>query len=239
MDDRQLKTYEVRISYQGVSTYFVEAANEEKAAELVLARYLKGEPEEATGSEYEEIVDVTTRLLADAHPDEATPRAGSQHGDDGAGRRPITLEETIGRTVARIEAGRTEGAYVAEPTITFHFADGTHHTIVLPADAVPNEEDTIDYTSKRVGTAHKEDIVGGRARCRICGWIDEADPSDPVVREWHGDSFEEAEDETLPTGLQTVECKLCHNQVPIKTAHLHQDGYVGECCWDERLRSTE
>lgn len=38
----------------------------------------------------------------------------------------------------------------------------------------------------------------------------------------------------------TVCCKFCHEQVPAKTAHLHQEGLVGdECCWDERLRSSE
>jgi hypothetical protein len=38
---------------------------------------------------------------------------------------------------------------------------------------------------------------------------------------------------------RTVTCKLCHQEVPSHTAHLHQDGWVGDCCWDERLRSTE
>lgn len=39
---------------------------------------------------------------------------------------------------------------------------------------------------------------------------------------------------------QTVMCKFCHQQVPMYSAHLHDGGYVGdECCWDERLRSSE
>jgi hypothetical protein len=37
----------------------------------------------------------------------------------------------------------------------------------------------------------------------------------------------------------TVLCKLCGNEVPGSSAHLHQNGWVGLCCWDERLRSTE
>ena len=36
-----------------------------------------------------------------------------------------------------------------------------------------------------------------------------------------------------------VECKLCNKPTNAATAHLHQDEYVGECCWDERLRVTE
>lgn len=40
--------------------------------------------------------------------------------------------------------------------------------------------------------------------------------------------------------IDTVECKFCHKDVPAKTAHLHEDEWVGDdCCWDERLRSTE
>ena len=37
-----------------------------------------------------------------------------------------------------------------------------------------------------------------------------------------------------------VACKFCGKQVPEKTAHRHEDGWVGDgCCWDERLRSSE
>lgn len=40
--------------------------------------------------------------------------------------------------------------------------------------------------------------------------------------------------------VESVNCKFCHKSVPIKTAHLHDGGYVGDdCCWDERLRSSE
>ncbi len=61
--DRRFRTYEVRISYQGVSSYFVEADDEEKATELGRTRYRNGAPEETTGSEYEEIVGVSTQLI--------------------------------------------------------------------------------------------------------------------------------------------------------------------------------
>lgn len=38
----------------------------------------------------------------------------------------------------------------------------------------------------------------------------------------------------------TVECSSCHKPVPRRTAHLQREKYVGdECCWDERLRTTE
>jgi hypothetical protein len=34
-------------------------------------------------------------------------------------------------------------------------------------------------------------------------------------------------------------CKLCQKPTPASTAHCHQGGYIGECCWDERLRASE
>jgi len=42
------------------------------------------------------------------------------------------------------------------------------------------------------------------------------------------------------TGVDAVNCSLCGNWTPADTAHLHRGKWVGdECCWDERLRSTE
>jgi hypothetical protein len=39
---------------------------------------------------------------------------------------------------------------------------------------------------------------------------------------------------------EAVTCKFCHRLTRADTAHLHQGEWVGnDCCWDERLRSTE
>jgi hypothetical protein len=38
---------------------------------------------------------------------------------------------------------------------------------------------------------------------------------------------------------RTVYCKFCHEAVSEVGAHRHDGGWVGDCCWDERLRSTE
>ena len=41
-------------------------------------------------------------------------------------------------------------------------------------------------------------------------------------------------------GDRFVECKFCHKLTNANLAHAHDGGYVGdECCWDERLRTTE
>lgn len=37
-----------------------------------------------------------------------------------------------------------------------------------------------------------------------------------------------------------VACRFCEKEVPLSTAHYYQHAYVGdECCWDEKLRSSE
>lgn len=37
-----------------------------------------------------------------------------------------------------------------------------------------------------------------------------------------------------------VTCSLCGKDIPEKTAHIHQGEWIGDdCCWDERLRSSE
>ena len=38
---------------------------------------------------------------------------------------------------------------------------------------------------------------------------------------------------------QLAPCKFCGKMAPLETAHRHDGGYVGECCWDERLKATE
>ena len=38
----------------------------------------------------------------------------------------------------------------------------------------------------------------------------------------------------------SVECLFCGNPCLIRTAHYHQNDWIGdECCWDERLRASE
>jgi len=39
--------------------------------------------------------------------------------------------------------------------------------------------------------------------------------------------------------VDDVRCQFCGKHVPSETAHRHDGAWVGECCWDERLRSTE
>lgn len=46
-------------------------------------------------------------------------------------------------------------------------------------------------------------------------------------------------DEAYKQVFQTVSCKFCELPADVRQSHLHQDAWVGPCCWDERLRTTE
>jgi hypothetical protein len=34
-------------------------------------------------------------------------------------------------------------------------------------------------------------------------------------------------------------CSLCSQIISVNTAHFHQSKFIGECCWDDRLKSSE
>lgn len=36
-----------------------------------------------------------------------------------------------------------------------------------------------------------------------------------------------------------VMCSLCHKMAFLENANLHQGKWIGECCWDERLKNSE
>lgn len=43
----------------------------------------------------------------------------------------------------------------------------------------------------------------------------------------------------MSTGGELVRCHLCGSAVPADQAHLHQDEWIGPCCWDDRLKGSE
>ena len=57
-----------------------------------------------------------------------------------------------------------------------------------------SEQEAEMAADRRVGSGHEEMPVGGRSKCGICGWIDEADVSEADVRKFHADSFYEGKD---------------------------------------------
>lgn len=39
--------------------------------------------------------------------------------------------------------------------------------------------------------------------------------------------------------VPTVPCGLCHRPTAKATAHRHQSEWIGDCCWDDRLKASE
>jgi hypothetical protein len=39
--------------------------------------------------------------------------------------------------------------------------------------------------------------------------------------------------------IQYTKCSICSKEIDARDGHLHQGSLIGECCWDERLRSSE
>jgi hypothetical protein len=54
-----------------------------------------------------------------------------------------------------------------------------------------SEKEAEAAVARRVGSGHEEMPIGGRSKCGICGWIDEADAQEAEVRKFHADSFYE------------------------------------------------
>jgi len=92
-----------------------------------------------------------------------------------------------------------------------------------------------------------ESGVGGKAgihtdkkerrvrRMNTQDWLGEAEEDEEFLEEDDHGPFEANLDSTRIM----VICSLCGNPTHADTAHLHQDKLIGECCWDERLRTTE
>lgn len=71
-----MEQFEVRIRYEGVATFFVSTdEGKEQAEEIGRARYANGEPEDATGSEWEEITGVSVTVVGSpaGSPDGSVP----------------------------------------------------------------------------------------------------------------------------------------------------------------------
>ena len=64
----------------------------------------------------------------------------------------------------------------------------------------------VDPSAKRVGSPHEEHIRGLGSYCNVCGYIDDANPSDPLIRKWHSDSFG---DSRRPSQWSLWRCEEC------------------------------
>lgn len=78
---------------------------------------------------------------------------------------------------------------------------------------------------------------------RVAGERDGGDPDFGGASDLELSELAEVCDEALELSEATlVHCSLCQRPTPAAGrfgAHRHQDAYIGEECWDERLRGSE
>lgn len=163
MDDRT-KTYEVRLAYHGVSTYFVEAANDERAAELGRTRYHNGDPEEVTGSEYEEIVSISTQIIPSV-PRRPASRATSRTEGKGVNAVFTTLTDKLLDAADRFSSRGSSDTIRAYCTVLLDLGwQGDHATAirdVLGKVAFYAASGAVEET--RIGARQLGNMVHGRA----------------------------------------------------------------------------
>lgn len=96
---------------------------------------------------------------------------------------------------------------------------------------------TCAAADRRVGSGHEES-AGAVNRCGKCGPLDldgeaaAAAGIDPVMHpECYTNDF---------VGCDLVaRCSVCDELATIERGHYHRYNFIGACCWDERLRTTE
>ncbi len=76
------------------------------------------------------------------------------------------------------------------------------------------------------------EVHEGRLRVLIWSDINEEEPT-------HTIDLEGARRSARKDYEPLIVCHICSSPIDASTAHRHQEGWVGECCWDERLRSSE
>ncbi len=83
------------------------------------------------------------------------------------------------------------------------------------------------YCVRYDGTETKVDVVGNLT-------TEELDRLIKTLQDARADRARFDEGKPL-----VITCSTCDGFTDSDAAHLHQGQYVGECCWDERLRTTE
>ena len=72
--------------------------------------------------------------------------------------------------------------------------------------------------------------------------IESKTPTDHLIYTSHKcmkQLLEAVEEEINKVVHKQVRCCLCKKNTSSQTAHRHQNKYIGECCWDDRLKSSE
>jgi hypothetical protein len=108
---------------------------------------------------------------------------------------------------------------------------------------VPRESCSEEASPERVAFVYSLDAY----YCEVCV---------PAEIDWSSDDlhiYEEGVSDTGFTGYPrcaacgrdhrwvglVVQCALCGDDADAREAHQYGAGFIGKCCWDERLRATE
>ena len=94
-----------------------------------------------------------------------------------------------------------------------------------------------DYDKFQYDNKIKPDYSNAGGLNRWCA--DDGD-GNPGWESWYDEETGEDDPEVWLKEMNKITCSLCKNKVAVETAHWHQGKWIGdECCWDERLRSSE
>jgi hypothetical protein len=76
-----------------------------------------------------------------------------------------------------------------------------------------------------------------------CEWLDddpEVEAFSDLEPELDSERLQDIVEEALGSlNCELVECCFCERTIPVVTAHQHQSRWIGDECWDERLRGSE
>lgn len=86
----------------------------------------------------------------------------------------------------------------------------------------------------RISTLHVAECRDRLRRIREILW-----PEEEPDQSWSPDHLDLVGELLEDLRLPTTSCKLCGREAHVHLSHLHQGGWVGPCCWDDRLRTTE
>jgi hypothetical protein len=78
----------------------------------------------------------------------------------------------------------------------------------------------------------------GEQSCLI-DWMYKIHPDEVAIPDAYEPDVSPMPSIPLDQGCGTVKCSLCGEIASPETAHLHQDEWIGECCWDDRLKASE
>jgi hypothetical protein len=93
-----------------------------------------------------------------------------------------------------------------------------------------NTEAILNEVAARLGWSEAEKLEA------LIEYIDNQ-CADDAFRAFLEEGVEDDPEGSEPDADGEVRCKFCGK--PCEDAYRHQGGWVGACCWDERLRATE